>query len=67
MATHLTVLIIYLISFAGCLYALTCIQFEKFCNIRTPWKVQLLVFFMAIAMGYLVAQFVLVLTIYNGL
>lgn len=58
---------IHLISFMCCFYALSCVRFDKFCDVRNPVKVQLLLLVMALGLGYVVAQFLLTLTIFNGL
>lgn len=58
---------VHLLCFIVCFYALSCIKFEKFCDVRYPMKVQLLLLLMALGLGYLVAQFLLALTIFNGL
>ncbi|MCF0105165.1 MAG: DUF1146 domain-containing protein [Holdemanella sp.] len=58
--------ILFVICFALSLYALTGIQFDKFCNVKTPSKVILLTFLLALIMGYLSCEAILQLTIFNG-
>ena len=58
---------IHLLCFALSFYALSGIQFDKLCNVRKPLKVQLLILLAAMAMGYGAAQFILALTVFNGL
>lgn len=59
------VVIVYLFCFAVSFYALSCIKFELFCKVNEPSKVQLLLFLLAIGLGYVVAQFILELSIYH--
>ncbi|MEG0290763.1 MAG: DUF1146 family protein [Erysipelotrichaceae bacterium] len=58
---------VHLLCFVASFYALSSIRFERFCDVRKPIKVQVLLFLLAIGLGYVVAQFLLALTIYNGL
>lgn len=48
-------------------FALSSLKFEKFCDVRNPYKVRTLLILLSMGLGYLVAQFLLALTIYNGL
>lgn len=57
-------IITHLVCFAFSFYALTSISFEKFVNVRQPHKVQFLMLLASMAMGYLVAQFLLVLMVF---
>lgn len=59
------IILIYLFCFAISFYALSCLKFELFCKVNEPAKVQLLLLLLAIGLGYVVAQFVLELTIYH--
>lgn len=59
------VVFVYLISFTGCLYALSCVKFELFCRVQPPIKVQLLWLLLSMGLGYIVAEFILALTIYH--
>ncbi len=56
---------VYIMSFAFCLYAISAINFEKICYVSNPYKVRLLMILMAIGLAYLVAQFLLMITIYH--
>lgn len=61
----LLVIGVYLLCFAISFYALSSIKFELFCKVNEPAKVQLLLFLLAIGLGYVVAQFILEITIYH--
>ena len=52
-------LIVYLFSFTFSFMGLSSIQFEKFCNVKKPVQVQILLFALSMALGYFVAQFLL--------
>lgn len=67
MAFTITQIGVHLICFAISFYALSCVKFDRICDVAKPAKVQLLLFVSAAALGYLCAQFLLALTIYNGL
>lgn len=56
---------LYLFSFAASFYALSCIRFELFTNVKEVRKVQTLLLLLSIGLAYLVAQFILMLTIYH--
>ncbi len=60
-------LIIYFICFLAALYALSGVQFDRFVNVRQPMKAQVLFLILAMAIAYLCANFLLELTIFNGL
>lgn len=53
--------------FVGCFgvsfYALSAIQFDKFCNVKRPAKVITLMFLLSFVMAYLCTQAILNLTI----
>ena len=59
------VIVVYLVSFFICFYALSCIKFDRLCYVSEPNKVRLLLLLFAMGLGYLVAGFVLELTIYH--
>lgn len=67
MANDFVVLVVYILSFTFSFIALTCIQFERFCNLNQAWKIHLLLFISSMSLGWLCAQFILALTIYNGI
>lgn len=58
---------IHLICFGLSFYALSAVKFDKFTDVKKPVKVQLLLLLSALALGYLVAQFLLTLSIEHGL
>ena len=57
---------IHLICIAVSFFALSCVKFERFCDIRKPMKVQALLILISMALGYLVAQLIMTLTVFNG-
>ncbi len=57
---------IHLICIAVSFFALSCVKFERFCDIRKPMKVQALPILSSMALGYLVAQLIMTLTVFNG-
>lgn len=60
-------LVLFIVCFSLSAYALSGIHFDKFCNVRTPSKVILLVFLLALVLGYLSSQAILQITLFNGL
>lgn len=58
---------VHLLCAAFSFFALSSLKFDRFCDVRKPMKVQALLLLMSLGLGYLVAQFLLALTIYNGL
>lgn len=67
MVTSIIVVSVQLLCFLASFYALSAIRFDRFCDVKKPAKVQLLLLLLSCALGYLCAQFLLALTIYNGL
>lgn len=59
------VVFVYLFSFTASLYALSCVNFALFCKVQTPLKVQVLWLVLSMGLGYVVAEFLLALTIYH--
>lgn len=55
-------LAVYILSFVMSLWALSNIQFEKFTHVSKPGKTQLLLLLLAMALAYLVGQFLLSLS-----
>lgn len=57
------------ITYIGCFgfsfYALSAIRFDQLCYVKDVNKVRLLLFLLAMGLGYLVAQFLLMITIYH--
>lgn len=60
-------IIIHLLCFACSFYALSAVRFELFCDVKKPMKVQALLLLASMGLGYLAAQLLLTLTIFNGL
>lgn len=60
-------IVVHLLCFALSFYALSGFQYDKICNVRQPVKVQLFLLLAAMAIGYGAAQFILALTVFNGL
>lgn len=58
---------VHLLCAAASFYALSAIKFERFCDVKKPMKVQFLLLLLSLALGYLTAQFLFALTIYNGM
>lgn len=56
---------VHLLCFAICFYALSCLKFDKLCDVSKPAKVQLLLILLALGLGYVCAQFLLAITIFN--
>lgn len=57
---------IHLICIAVSFFALSGVKFELFCDIRKPMKVQALLILSSMALGYLTAQLIMTLTVFNG-
>ena len=60
-------LAVHVLSFTLSFWALSCVRFETFINVRKPGQVRLLLLLLSLGLGYLVAQFLLAISIYNGL
>ena len=58
---------VYFVCFIMSFYALSSVKFELFCDVKKPGKVQLLLLLTSLALAYLVGQFVLNISIFNGL
>lgn len=67
MQYFLITLTVHVLSFIASFWALSSVQFDKFTNVRTPGKVQMLLLLLALGLGYLVAQFLLAISLYQGL
>lgn len=50
---------VYLFAFTCSFLGLSSVQFEKFCNVRKPLQVQILLFCCSMALAYFVAQFIM--------
>lgn len=67
MSVSIISLCVYILCFVGSFYSLSSIKFELFCNVRQPMKVQMLLLFLSLGLAYCSAQFLLQITIFNGL
>lgn len=56
-------IIICLFSFVIAFLGVGSIQFEKFCNVKKPVQVQILLFALSLGLSYLIAQFLLMFII----
>ncbi len=54
-----TYILTYLFCFTLSFYALSGIKFDKFMNVRQPWKVHLLLLLSAMGLGFLAGEFLL--------
>ena len=60
-------LAVHVLSFTLSFWALSCVRFETFTNVRKPGQERLLLLLLSLGLGYLVAQFLLAISVYNGL
>ena len=60
-------LAVHVLSFTLSFWALSCVRFETFTNVRKAGQVRLLLLLLSLGLGYLVAQFLLAISVYNGL
>lgn len=60
-------LAVHVLSFTLSFWALSCVRFETSTNVRKPGQVRLLLLLLSLGLGYLVAQFLLAISVYNGL
>ena len=60
-------LAVHVLSFTLSFWALSCVRFETFTSVRKPGQVRLLLLLLSLGLGYLVAQFLLAISVYNGL
>ena len=60
-------LAVHVLSFTLSFWALSCVRFETFTNVRKPGQVRPLLLLLSLGLGYLVAQFLLAISVYNGL
>lgn len=60
-------LAVHVLSFTLSFWALSCVRFETFTNVRKRGQVRLLLLLLSLGLGYLVAQFLLAISVYNGL
>lgn len=67
MTTWITYVLVYCAFFAVCLYGLSCVDFARFCKVRQPQKVQMLLFLLAFSLAWLCTEAAMTLTIRQGL
>lgn len=67
MQTFMITVSVYLGSFIVSFWALSGVKFESFCDVSKPGKAQMLLLLLSLGLGYIVAQFLLMITVYNGL
>ena len=54
---------VYLFSFTLSFLGLSSIQFEKFCNVRKPVQVQILLYALSMGLAYPIAQFLMLFVV----
>ena len=57
---------VFILYFGLSFYALSGVQFDKFCSVKEPRKAVVLLFLLSFVLAYLASEAVLQLTIYNG-
>lgn len=60
-------LAVHVVSFMLSFWALSCVRFEAFTNVRKLGQIRLLLLLLSLGLGYLVAQFLLAISVFNGL
>lgn len=55
-------LVVHVICFMLSFWALSAVQFDRFMNVNKPGKVQMLLLLLALGLGYVVAQFLLAIS-----
>ncbi len=58
---------LFVLCFGMSFYAVSSIQFDRFCSVKQARKVVVLMFLLSLVLAYLSTQAILDLTIYNGL
>lgn len=66
MAASVISYLVFFACFGLSFYAISSIQFEKVCSVKSPKKVQILMFLLSLCLAYISSQAILQLTIYNG-
>lgn len=66
MTYSITQYLIFVVCFGASFYALSSVQFEKFCKVQQPVKIYVLLFLLSLIMAYLASQAILSLTVLNG-
>lgn len=67
MQYYIVNLTVHIIGFVLSFWALSCVKFETFTNVKTPGKVQMLLLLLSLGLGYLVAQFLLAISTFRGM
>lgn len=62
MQYYLISLTVHIVGFIFSFWALSAVKFEIFTNIKSPGKVQMLLLLLSLGLGYLVAQFLLTIS-----
>ena len=57
---------VFILCFGLSFYALSGVQFDKFCSVKEPRKAVVLLFLLSFVLAYLASEAVLKLTISNG-
>ncbi|MEG0526897.1 DUF1146 family protein [Amedibacillus sp. YH-ame10] len=64
MQYYLIRLSVHVICFMLSFWALSSVRFDKFCDVKKPGKVQMLLLLLSLGLGYVCAQFLLSITYY---
>ncbi|MEG0315164.1 MAG: DUF1146 domain-containing protein [Erysipelotrichaceae bacterium] len=64
MLYNVVTVIVYISCFGISLYALESLRFDKLCRVNNPTKVTVLLFLFSMALGYLIAEFILGITMF---
>ncbi len=59
--------LLFVLCFGMSFYAVSAIQFDRFCSVKQARKVVVLMFLLSLVLAYLATQAILDLTVYNGL
>lgn len=57
-------LCVHIVCFMLSFWALSSVHFDRFCDVRKPGKVQMLLLLLSLGLGYLCAQFLFSITYY---
>ena len=56
-------IVVYLFSFTLAFLGLSSVQFEKFCNVKKPVQVQILLYALSLGLAYPIAQFLMLFVV----
>lgn len=59
MVYKILTIVVYVFSFIFSFLGLSSIQFEKFCNVKKPVQVQILLFALSMGLAYLIGNFIM--------